>query len=158
WIGPDPGDEAPRRRLPVAGIVRVALGEPGLLADRLEPKDECEHRHRRKNERRAMERQTEAGDQESAVDRVTSARVDARALKGRTVTWARKGGKRPSECDPARDDHPPSGCFEHEAGNPEPGLAVMRPVGPDNGASGHRDNDRSSSRDSQKRRGFWRAC
>src|SRR6266545_6673413 len=99
----DPGDEASRRRFPVCGVFRVALREPSLLADRLEPEDDCEHRRRRENERRAMERQSEANDEESAVKGVTGAGVDARASQRRTLTWSWQQGKRPSEGDPAHD-------------------------------------------------------
>jgi hypothetical protein len=141
WQLNDPRDEAVRRRSPVSGVFGVSLGEPGLLADRLQPEDHCEDRRRGEDERGAMQGKSEAENKETSVKGVTGSCVDARASKCRTVTRSRQRSKRPAEGDPAQDQHPRARCFEHEAEGAEPGLNAGRPARAWDGASDHRDED-----------------
>jgi hypothetical protein len=137
----DPGDEAARRCSPVRGVLRIAFGEPGFLADRLEPEDDCEHARRNEDKRRAMKRQSEAQHKEPSVDGMTGACVDARGSKCRTVTRSRQRGERPSEGDPAEDQDARAGCFEHEADDTEPGLAAVGPARAEDGEGDRRGDD-----------------
>jgi len=88
-----------------------------------------------------MKRQSETTDEQSAVDRVTGTRIDSCPSKRRTVTWSREWGERRSEGDPAHDEHPYAGRFQHEARESEPRFARLGPAGSDDGAGGGRGDD-----------------
>jgi hypothetical protein len=91
--------------------------------------------------RRAMQRHSEAEDKQTSVEGVTRSCVDARASKRRTVIRSGQRSKRPSQGDPAQDQHSRAGCFEDEAEQSEPGLNVRRPTRADNCASDYRKQD-----------------
>jgi hypothetical protein len=88
-----------------------------------------------------MERQSEAQHKQTAVERVPGSCVDAGASKCRTIAGSRQRCKRPSEGDPAQDQHHRTSCFEREAEHSEPWLNAGRPARPYHGANGHRGED-----------------
>jgi hypothetical protein len=131
----------PGRRSPVCGVFRVALGEPGLLADRLEPEDACEESRGCEDKRRAVERQSKEEDEEPAVDGMTCAGVDARGSKCRAITWSRQRSERPTEGYAAHNQNSRAGGFKREPDDSEPGLTVVGPGRADDGTRDRGDND-----------------